>query len=268
MKVISSTVPFKKLVAIEPEPVKDIEYDFKFLILDVETTGLDPEKDKVIELACGLFGIKGDGIGLIEPIYCDYEDPGIPIPNNITELTGITEDKVVGKKLDESQIARLVYAADFIVAHNAPFDKAFFEARFNNDKLKKRWVCSANQLPWDKVFPSSPRKLEYLAFKCGFTYEAHTAKADIEATALILSYQKNSLEDPMFLQLARVFEEGQHLVSVFDCYDIRDKLKQAGFYWQASNKSWCKQVMSSKAPEVIRWVYSLDPRARTRSTPC
>ena len=63
-----------------------------FVVVDLETTGLDPEKDQIIEIGAIKFvdGVETDRID-------ELIDPGLPIPEFITRLTGISDKDVAGK---------------------------------------------------------------------------------------------------------------------------------------------------------------------------
>ncbi len=49
--------------------------------------------------------------------------PGIPIPEYITKLTGISDDIVRGQKIEEDAVAHYLQGVDLIIAHNAQFDR-------------------------------------------------------------------------------------------------------------------------------------------------
>ena len=70
----------------------------KICFLDLETTGLNTEEDKIIEIALKVVKIdKIDGnIISFEFEYGSFQDPGMPIENNISKITGIDDEMVAG----------------------------------------------------------------------------------------------------------------------------------------------------------------------------
>lgn len=98
-----------------------------FVALDVETTGLDPSENRVIEIAAVRFSPDGAGGWKTADRFVCFVDPGIPVPAKITEITGITSEMLRGGRVPLEAIHEL---ADFIgdmplVAHNAFFDVGF-----------------------------------------------------------------------------------------------------------------------------------------------
>ena len=78
------------------------------LYVDVETTGIDAKGDRIIELAMVLFGYDADGrVTGVEDRLDQLEDPGRPIPPEITVLTGIRDEDVEGKRIDEGAVQDL-----------------------------------------------------------------------------------------------------------------------------------------------------------------
>lgn len=96
----------------------------RFVVFDIETTGLDPMRDCITEIGAVL--IKN---GNITGRFHSLVNPEVPIPEEIVELTGIT-DEMVKDCPTASQVipAFLDFAGDSVlVAHNAPFDMGFIQ---------------------------------------------------------------------------------------------------------------------------------------------
>ena len=97
----------------------------KFVALDFETTGLQVETDRVIEVAAILFV---DG----EPAerFVSLVNPGISIPSFIEEITGITNGMVADAPAESKIVDDLFkfIGKHPLVAHNTPFDLAYLQA--------------------------------------------------------------------------------------------------------------------------------------------
>jgi DNA polymerase-3 subunit epsilon len=106
------------------------------LFVDVETTGLDPSRDEIVELAMVPFTYGVDGrIFNVHQAFEKLREPNQPLSTKITALTGITNDMVAGKVIDPTEVAAFANCADLVVAHNASFDRRFVE-RFCDARLR------------------------------------------------------------------------------------------------------------------------------------
>jgi DNA polymerase III epsilon subunit family exonuclease len=130
----AATVPSAvQAAAIPPGPVYPLAR-ISFVVVDVETTGWHPEESGITEIGAVRFGS-----GLPEAEYSALVNPGAPIPDSITELTGITDSMVrQAPPVAAVMPGFLAFARGCVVAaHNAPFDIGFLTA-----------ACSSARLPW------------------------------------------------------------------------------------------------------------------------
>ena len=201
------------------------------IYLDVETTGLSHEIDKIIEIALVPFEFSKDGrIFTVNDSYSCLEDPKIPLPKKIIALTGLTDEMLVGKTFDADGIEKIVEPASLIIAHNANFDRRFVEKRFSIFE-KKSWACSVSQVPWeDEGIASS--KLEYLAYKFGFFFDGHRAEIDCYAALHLLSKTLPKSGDLVLNTLLTNARSKTYRVWAVDSgYGKKDALKNRGYRW-------------------------------------
>ena len=145
------------------------------IYLDTETTGMDAGSDKIIELAMVPFEFHSSGrIYRVLPAYNSFQDPGIPIPDEITTITGITDEMVAGQSIDLEQITSMLSKAVIVIAHNAKFDRPFIE-RLHEGFKDISWGCSMSDIDW-RAEGIESAKLEYLAYKYGFFFEGQGCK--------------------------------------------------------------------------------------------
>jgi len=118
----------------KPRPEELLVGEATFVAFDFETTGLYPERDRIIEIGAVRFTT------VLGPSdrFKTFLDPGIPIPLSASEIHGITDDMVRGMPAISTVLPRFI---DFIgdstlVAHNINFDKAFLDTAMVNDGLK------------------------------------------------------------------------------------------------------------------------------------
>ena len=259
-------IPLTKPGLILPCELEKATGDERSIVfLDTETTGLSAESDTIIELGLvrASFSPSAKKLVSIDRIVSAYEDPGKPLSPFITELTGITDEMVRGKHIDEQTVADSLDNARLIVAHNASFDRPFFEKRFTgfNDMS---WACSLEGIDWNRL-GFSRRKLEDLALKSGYFYEAHRAAIDCLTLAWLLHIHPDAMAD--LLEQA-----GQKTVVVHAFgapFEARDTLKTRGYRWHdgtsGANRHWWKEIPESALADEKNFLDELYPNGSDRA---
>ncbi len=230
----------------------------KALYLDVETTGLDADSDKIIELAMVPFEFDSNGnIYRVLPAYNAFQDPGIPIPEQITRITGITDEMVAGQSIDLDQVAKLLADTVLVIAHNARFDRPFMENLYAGFQ-DLWWGCSMADINWQQQGIESS-KLEYLAYKYGFFYEGHRATIDCLAGIHLLSKQLPLTSEPAMKCLLESARRADYRIWAVNApFDRKDQLKSRGYYWSSGDeggyKAWYIDIPESDLENELNYL--------------
>ena len=93
-----------------------------FVAFDIETTGLTPVVDRIVEIGAVKFRS-----GKVMDTFQELIDPEMSISPDATAVNGITDEMVAGCPLIDQALPQFVdFLADFVsIAHNAPFDVGF-----------------------------------------------------------------------------------------------------------------------------------------------
>jgi len=211
--------------------------------IDTETTGFSFEDDRVTEIGAVLYDTE-----LLQPvsIYSELiDEPGRePLKPIITKLTGITDEMILNwgfSPMDAAvRLSYLLDKCDYVVAHNAPFDKGMLKGM--HDRLgilmtEKPWIDTTKDLPIDKELCKHTNLL-YLAAHHGIINPfSHRAVTDV-LTMLTIMGKYN------FDEIIKRFEAPVAEVWCFPGFTGKDKPKAAGFYYTAKDKSWRKELSS------------------------
>ena len=187
----------KILYGIEGYYVNDVEerpavrgkcdslLDCEFVAFDVETTGLSAVTDRLTEIGAVLF--KG---GEVRDKFSTFVDPKMPIPANITELTGIRDSDVAGAPSEaEAMRAFLDFVGDRpIIAHNASFDTGFMAAACERSGIYFEPVVLDTLVLSQRLLPELKRhKLDIVSKHLGLpAFNHHRAFDDAEVVARMM----------------------------------------------------------------------------------
>ncbi len=230
----------------------------KGVILDTETTGLDHRRDEIIEIGAVAFTFNDAGeIGDVTGVYGGLQQPTVPIPAEITRLTGITDDMVAGQMIDVTCLRSLIEPADLVIAHNAGFDRPFCEA-FSPIFTHKAWACSVSEIDWAaRGFEGS--KLGYLIGQSGYFHDGHRAVDDCFALLEVLGQTRTGVSVAPFAELHEASQRSRVRIHAENSpFEMKDHLKARGYRWSdgtdALPKSWWIELPEERLDDELRFL--------------
>ena len=170
-----------------------------YVSIDLETTGLNPKTDKIIEIGA----VKVIG-GEVKETFSCFVHPGRHLEERITELTGITEEDLAGAPgIEEVLPGLLEFLGEYpLLRHSILFDFSFLKKAAVNQKLSfEKQAVDTLKLARKYLPQLEHRNLGYLCQYYGIEHHAHRALEDARATALL--YQK--LEEAFFEEKEPLF---------------------------------------------------------------
>ncbi len=211
MKASDNNQKIKVLYGVEGYLIDDsqkITYDISsgnikdsFVVFDIETTGLDKKSCGITEI--GAIKIEG---GKIIDHFSTFINPQMPIPQKISELTGITDDMVKNAPLKDEAIPKFLEfcKGSVLVAHNANFDTGFIKIACENLKLPFEFGYLDTLMLARCLFTDLPNhRLNTLSKHLNIVLENHhRAVDDAKATADIFVKMLEMLEDMSITELS------------------------------------------------------------------
>ncbi|MBS1023476.1 3'-5' exonuclease [Gluconobacter cerinus] len=221
------------------------------LFVDLETTGLDPRQDEIIEIGMVPFIYRIDGLLLgTLPAFSRLREPAIPVPAFVQDLTGLTPERLAGQTVSPEEVAAFAPDASLVIAHNAAFDRPFLE-RFCPAFVNKPWACSMEDIPWDQA-GFEGRKLGHLGLQAGFFFNGHRAVDDCQAAIALLGhtgFPENRSALSLLLERARTV--WTRLWAEYAPFELKDTLKARGYRWNDGSDGRPKAWFIDRPPEEV-----------------
>ena len=232
----------------------------KGIVLDVEATGLSIGHDDVIQLALLPFEYE-TSTGRITNIKKDkafngLREPRIPISEEASLITGITNEMVLNKTIDSNSVEEIINNTDLVIAHNASYDRPMVEQHWNCFK-NVSWACTFKSIDWLQEGFSSA-KLELLGVNFGWFYEGHDAFNDCEACLALLSETLPNRDSTVFSAVREYASNPTFLIKAIDApYNKRNILRRKGYKWrpadQLNGKVWWTETKNYE--EEVKWLH-------------
>ena len=161
----------------------------KIAVLDLETTGLDPQYDDIIELSIATTDIDDQGqIIAIEGLRSGLQQPSRPIAPDISAITGITDEMVTGERIGPNAVAEHLARVDACLSFNVQFDRRHLE-QLVPEVGSMPWICAAADVPW-RTLGFDGRAQGYLLMQSGrFNPTAHRAADDVASLVNLLAHE-------------------------------------------------------------------------------
>ncbi len=213
------------------------------LILDTETTGLDPKCDRCLEVGAILFNVPSRAVlsqhSFLIPVKSNPAEIINCIPSEVTRLIQPWEAAL-------EYLNSLIDSADVLVAHNADFDRKWFGLP-PLPQVSKRWLCTMEDVRWPSSLSLKSRpSVRDLALAYGVpVWSVHRALSDCTYISEVFRRCEN-LEtlishglEPRQLMRAQVSYEERHLA------------KEAGFRWNDPVRgAWTRRLSEREAASL------------------
>ena len=157
-----------------------------FICIDLETTGLNPKRDRIIEI--GAVKVRD---GRIVETFQQLIDPKQQLEERVEMLTGISSKELEGKPTIREVLPALreFLEEDVLLGHRVLFDYSFLKRTFTNEKISfERKGIDTLKLARQFVTDCESKKLESLCQYYDIKLQAHRALNDAQATVEL--YQK------------------------------------------------------------------------------
>jgi len=217
----------------------------KILILDTETTGLDPADGAVVvELAAILFDVELRDVVAQCSVLLPSGSNDAEHVNRIKPKLTRSAPKVMPPML--KAFYAMAHQADYAVAHNADFDRKWFGDGGSLPALELRWICTMDDVKW----PRNTKRGRPSVVSLALDYEVPVWAAHRALTDCVYLAEVMKREPDLTRLLIEALEPRKVYVAQLP-YEKRQQCKDAGFVWdQIVPKAWARKLRPSEAEQL------------------
>ena len=217
-----------------------------FLIIDTETTCVDPAEGHLLEVAAVLFD---PGMGIATRTYAALVAAEIEVNearaiNRIPAAAVWPGPSATSRREVIDRVRQMARdGAPYILAHNAAFDRGWLP------EMDGDWICTKEDAEWP-MMPGGTGSLVNIALAYGLgVARAHRAVEDCLTLAALLT-RVHELEGGLDAWLARALEERVEMRSR-QAFEENHLAKAAGFRWDPERRGWFRRVRVSQAEAFV-----------------
>lgn len=176
-----------------------------FVCVDLETTGLNPKTDRIIEV--GMVKVRE---GKIVDQFSSLINPRQQLEERIEQITGITQKELENQPLQKEILPQILefLEEDVLLGHRVLFDYSFLKRAFTNEKIPfERKGIDTLKIARKVVADCESKSLPKLCSHYGIEYHPHRALSDALATVEL--YRKLSelyYEEELFAPKPLIFK--------------------------------------------------------------
>lgn len=209
----------------------------RILILDTETTGLDPAEHKAIEVGAILYSVEhGTSLLSYSCLLDAAENPAESVNRIPVAALGFKHTQEAWATVES-----MARDADAVVAHRAEFDRQFVTHELRDSRP---WICSKFDLEWPRGRYGESLVQLALEHDLGVAY-AHRALTDCDLLARLFTRVREMGTD-VALMLSRGLRPKGNFIALVS-YDDRELAKKAGFQWEPATKQWKRRMFIDDA---------------------
>lgn len=213
------------------------------LIIDTETTSLSPEDGEIIEIAAILYNVEERAILSQISALGNLKKDNLAF--NINKISKKSADLCpINFRLLTLDFINSHSDYDYVVAHNAEFDRNFLKETDNFISVKP-WICTLHDFRWP--IESAKNDLVSIALELGVpVISAHRALTDCDLIARCFT-KLTDLEERIEKSL---IPKSTYIAKI--SFENRHKAKELGFTWNSIVKGQWAKKMTEEESELCK----------------